>query len=72
MRVLSRTWRRRRCSHRVTVSVRSTGVERVVCEECGHVSVHFLTDLDGEIERTSFARPIDREEEQGSGRHKGS
>ncbi len=72
MRVLSRKWRQRRCSHRVTVSVRSTGVERVVCEECGHVSVHFLSDLDGEVERTSFARPSDREGDQAPGRHKGN
>ena len=51
MRVWSRAWRQSRCQHSVTVSVCSTGVERVVCESCGHVSVHFLTDMDSEFDR---------------------
>jgi hypothetical protein len=41
--------------------VGSTGVERVVCEACGHVSVHFLTDMDSEFDRTRFARPGERD-----------
>ena len=41
--------------------MQSTGVERVVCEACGHVSVQFLSGLSGELDRDRFARPIERE-----------
>jgi len=64
MRVWSRAWRQSRCRHSVTVSVGSTGVERVVCESCGHVSVHFLTDMDSEFDRARFARPGERDPER--------
>ncbi|HEX6145347.1 MAG TPA: hypothetical protein VF083_01125 [Acidimicrobiia bacterium] len=64
MRVLSRAWRQSRCQHSVTVSVCSTGVERVVCESCGHVSVHFLTDMDSEFDRARFARSGERDLER--------
>jgi hypothetical protein len=30
-----------KCSHRRTVVVRSSGIERIVCESCGHVSFSF-------------------------------
>ena len=70
MRVLRRTWRQSRCRHLVTVSVRSAGVKRVVCESCGHVSVHFLSDLEGDVDRISFARPSDNYPDHPPGRHK--
>ncbi|MGH8915913.1 MAG: hypothetical protein ACRDZM_15540 [Acidimicrobiia bacterium] len=63
MEVLRRI-RQDRCAHRVTMTVKSAGIERVVCEACGHVSVHFLSDLSGEVDRDRFARSIERE-----GRH---
>ena len=62
MRVRRLLRRQDRCAHRSTVSVRSSGVQRVVCESCGHVSVRFLSDLAGEPERDRFARPIERVE----------
>ncbi|HVR80252.1 MAG TPA: hypothetical protein VMS99_17915 [Acidimicrobiia bacterium] len=34
----------------------------MVCESCGHVSVHFVSDLAGEVERDRFARPVERVE----------
>jgi hypothetical protein len=61
MDVLRRLRRQERCAHAVTVSVQTAGFERVVCEACGHVSVHFLSDLTGEVDRDRFARPIERE-----------
>ena len=70
MRVLGRAWRQSHCRHQVTVSVRSTNVERVVCESCGHVSVHFVSDLDSEVDRTSFARPGDQYPDSPPGKHK--
>jgi hypothetical protein len=30
-----------KCTHRQTVIVRSSGMERIVCESCGHVSFSF-------------------------------
>ncbi|MGH8916516.1 MAG: hypothetical protein ACRDZM_18620 [Acidimicrobiia bacterium] len=30
-----------KCAHRHTVVVRSSGMERIVCESCGHVSFSF-------------------------------
>lgn len=62
MRARRRHRRQNNCPHRVTVAVRSGGIERRVCESCGHVGVHFLADLSGEVERTSFARPVERGE----------
>jgi hypothetical protein len=61
MDVLRRLRRQERCDHAVTVSVQTAGFERVICEACGHVSVHFLSDLTGDVDRDRFARSIDRE-----------
>jgi hypothetical protein len=52
-----------KCSHAETAAVRSTGIERIVCEACGHVSFSFQTESDAEIEREMFARPIDFSQE---------
>ncbi len=30
-----------KCAHRTTVVIRSSGMERIVCESCGHVSFSF-------------------------------
>ena len=49
-----------RCSHDVTVSVRMSGLERVVCERCGHVTVRYLSALSGSVDRSRFAREADR------------
>lgn len=64
MRVLGRKRRQAKCPHRATVTVHSAGIERVVCERCGHVSVHFLSGLAGEVERDRFARLVEREDAQ--------
>jgi hypothetical protein len=36
--------RQRRCTHQQNVSVMTAGIERLVCESCGHVSVRFSGD----------------------------
>lgn len=66
MRVLTRTWRQSRCHHLVATSSRTVGVERLVCESCGLVSVHF-SDPSGStpetgVDRAVFARPSDRDQ----------
>ncbi|MGH8951676.1 MAG: hypothetical protein ACRDX9_09645 [Acidimicrobiia bacterium] len=42
----------------------------MVCESCGHVSVHFVSDLDSDVDRISFARPSDHYPESPPGKHK--
>lgn len=33
------------CGHLQTIVVTSVGVQRVVCESCGHLSFHFVSPL---------------------------
>ncbi len=47
------------CRHPVTMSTITAGLERVVCEACGHMSIRNLRSISGPIERQSFARPAD-------------
>lgn len=45
---MSKSWSRyfnRRCEHPDTVTVRSVGVERIVCENCAHVSFSIAPNL---------------------------
>ena len=37
---LNRLWATN-CKHERTIVVRSTGMERIVCESCGHISFAF-------------------------------
>lgn len=48
-----------RCAHVSRVSVIVAGIERTVCDACGHVSFASLGELTGEVERRRFARPAD-------------
>ena len=48
-----------RCDHRKTITIRATGLERIVCEHCGHVSFIFVSDMTGDIDRDRFAREVD-------------
>ena len=47
------------CSHSGAITVRSTGIERIVCETCGHVSFGFETAANEEFQRDVFARQAD-------------
>ncbi len=47
------------CSHIGAITVRSTGIERIVCETCGHVSIRFETAANDEFQRDVFARQAD-------------
>lgn len=40
----------RGCKHQDTIVVRSVGMERIVCEDCGHISFSFDIDLTTEPE----------------------
>jgi hypothetical protein len=53
---------RAQCDHARTVTVRNAGIERSVCENCGHVSFRALEGLSGTVERRQFERDIEREQ----------
>ncbi len=48
------------CDHPTTVTVRNSGIERTVCETCGHVSFQPRESLSGRADRRMFERAIER------------
>lgn len=48
------------CDHPITVTVRNSGIERTVCETCGHVSFRALESLSGTADRRMFERAAER------------
>lgn len=53
---------RAECEHPRTVIVHNAGIERTVCESCGHVSFTRLDGLAGSADRRQFEREVDRPE----------
>lgn len=51
---------RTECDHPTRVTVRNSGIERTVCETCGHVSFRPLDSLSGTADRRMFERAIER------------
>lgn len=49
----------RECQHTQTMSTISAGIERIVCEDCGHLGFNYLAVTKGSVDRASFARPAD-------------
>lgn len=52
------------CTHPETVTTVTAGIERIVCETCGHVAVLLQSELEGDLDRSRFARPADDLEER--------
>ncbi len=50
---------RSNCSHEEIVVQQSAGLERKVCIACGEVNVTFVSELTGDLDRSTFARPAD-------------
>lgn len=48
------------CDHPKVVTVRNAGIERTVCETCGHVGIRALEGLSGSVDRSRFERPVER------------
>jgi hypothetical protein len=48
------------CEHLPTVTVRNSGIERTVCEACGHVSLRGVEGLSGTVDRRRFERDAER------------
>jgi len=63
IKVLSRRGRFARpdCEHVDTVTIRNSGIERTVCETCGHVSFKGLEGMSGRASRSQFERASERE-----------
>lgn len=57
---LNRNRNRQGCLHAASVTVVSAGVERIICEGCGHVSFRYLAELSGKVDRSRFLREVDR------------
>lgn len=51
---------RANCDHAHVVTVRNAGIERRVCEACGHVSLRAHEELSGSAAREQFERDIER------------
>jgi NAD-dependent SIR2 family protein deacetylase len=51
---------RAECAHDKTITVRNAGIERNVCESCGHVSFRAEDVLSGEVSRDRFEREVER------------
>lgn len=47
------------CSHDSTVTVITAGLELVVCEGCGSVTVRYESAISGDARRSQFARKAD-------------
>lgn len=48
------------CAHEKTVTVRTAGIMRTVCERCGKVSFQPLEGLSGRVDRSQFEREAER------------
>ncbi|MFZ0013143.1 MAG: hypothetical protein WAL25_03415 [Acidimicrobiia bacterium] len=48
------------CEHAQTVTVISDGLERVICETCGQVTLRYESMISGDIQRSQFSRLADR------------
>lgn len=48
------------CEHPTSISVISAGLERIVCEECGRITIKHRSAISGDIDRKTFARPADK------------
>jgi len=47
------------CLHETTLAIMAAGMQRAICETCGHISVRFISEMEGPIFRSRFARPAD-------------
>ncbi len=47
------------CSHQSTVTVITGGLERVICEDCGHVTIRYESMISGDLDRSKFSRDAD-------------
>ncbi|HEY6635616.1 MAG TPA: hypothetical protein VI141_08375 [Acidimicrobiia bacterium] len=51
---------RAQCDHDKTITIRTAGIERSVCEQCGNVSISAPEGLSGTASRSQFERVSER------------
>lgn len=49
----------RDCSHQSTVNVIADGLEEVICEDCGHVTIRYESMIRQDVQRSQFHRRAD-------------
>lgn len=47
------------CMHEEILTTITCGLQRIVCESCGHVGVRYIRPIAGPIDRRRFARQAD-------------
>ena len=52
-------WKVRDCSHQSTLTVVHAGLARVICENCGDVTVRYESVIAANIDRSMFSREAD-------------
>lgn len=62
---LRRLGRSDECLHESVVEVTTSGLRRMVCENCGHVTIRRTAELSGDIDRSRFGRRSERSAERG-------
>lgn len=48
------------CTHPDALVVSTSGLDRILCETCGHVSFKYERAMSPHVSRAQFARPVDR------------
>lgn len=48
------------CPHQANIEVTTSGLTRMVCENCGHVTIQPSGELSGDIDRSRFGRRSER------------
>lgn len=56
----------KKCTHQSSIVVRSTGMERTVCEDCGHISFAFFPDEQSGTENIEIALTPEHKQEKAS------
>lgn len=57
----------RDCTHYDTVNVICNGLERVICEQCGHVTIRYESMISGDVTRSQFPRRADEKARESLG-----
>lgn len=57
------------CTHKDTVTVIGAGLERVICSDCGHITIRYEAMISGEVSRSMFAREADSLATRKAGAH---
>lgn len=56
----------KKCTHQMKIVVRSTGMERTVCEDCGHFSFAFLPDEEPDAESAEIVVSPEQKQKKAS------